>query len=183
MSAFRNTIAPWIGLAFRLILAGVLGYAGLIKLFEDEGAKRAILAYRVFPPDWAGFLGYALPIVEVLLALLLLVGLFTRWAALVTALLMLGFVVGIASVWARGFSIDCGCFGGGGDVTADDVDTRYLTEIIRDSLFVLMAVFLVAWPRTRLGLEPPRKTHDSLGEGKDFESSEGFADEEQKPGS
>ncbi|MFA7266836.1 MAG: MauE/DoxX family redox-associated membrane protein [Candidatus Nanopelagicales bacterium] len=178
MSGFRNTFVPWIGLVFRLILAGVLGYAGLIKLFEDEGAKRAVLAYRVFPPEWASFLGYALPIVEVLLALLLLVGLFTRWAALVTAVLMLGFVAGIASVWARGFSIDCGCFGGGGDVTADDVDRRYLTEIIRDSIFVLMAVFLVVWPRTRLGLEPPRRSEDSLGEGKDFESSEGFADKD-----
>ena len=28
-----------IGLVFRLVLAGVIGYAGLIKVFEPDGAK------------------------------------------------------------------------------------------------------------------------------------------------
>lgn len=114
---FRLKVAPWLGLVFRLVLAGILGYAGLVKLFEPDGAKRAILAYRIFPPEWAGFLGWGMPILEVVLALLLLMGLFTRWAALVTGLLMVAFIAGIISVWQRGYSIDCGCFGGGGDVS------------------------------------------------------------------
>lgn len=146
---------PWFGLVFRLILAAVLGYAGAIKLFEEDGAQRAILAYRVFPPEWTGFLGWALPTVEIALALLLLVGLFVRWAALATALLMLGFVAGIVSVWVRGYSIDCGCFGGGGDVAPEDVNFRYAVEIGRDMVFALLAAFLVCFPATRFALERP----------------------------
>ena len=95
-----------IGLVFRLVLAGILGFAGLTKIFEPDGAKIAVMAYRVFPVEWTGFLGWALPALEILLAVLLLVGLFTRWAALVSGLLMVAFIIGIASVWIRGYSID-----------------------------------------------------------------------------
>lgn len=158
-------IGPWVGLVFRLVLAGILGYAGIIKVFEDGGARLAILAYRVFPPDWAPFLGWAMPALEILLAILLLVGLFTRWAALLSGLLMLGFIAGIASVWIRGYSIDCGCFGGGGDISPEGLNARYATEIVRDAIFALMAGFLVIWPRTRLSLDPGPKSPDRDTEG------------------
>lgn len=144
---------PAIGLVFRLVLAGVLIYAGGVKIFEPHGARDAILAYRVFPPSVAPFLGYALPAVEIGLGLLLLVGLFVRISGLVTALLMLGFVAGIASVWYRGYSIDCGCFGGGGDISPEGRASRYTVEIIRDSIFALMGFWLYKWPHTLLALE------------------------------
>ncbi len=146
--------AAWIGLLFRLVLAGILGYAGFVKIIEPDGARLAVLAYRVFPVEWTSFLGWALPATEIGLALLLLIGLFTRWAAGVTALLMLGFIAGIISVWVRGYSIDCGCFGGGGDVSAEGVVTRYLTEIARDVIFAAMASWLVIRPCTKWSLDP-----------------------------
>lgn len=143
----------WIGLVFRLILAAVLIYAGVAKVFEPDGARNAILAYRIFDADIASVLGWALPIGEIIIGLLLLVGLFVRWAGLATALLMTGFMIGIVSVWMRGYNIDCGCFGGGGDITGEGKTWRYLSEILRDLLFTGMGVWLVAWPVTALGLE------------------------------
>ena len=44
----------------------------------------------------------------------LVLGLLTRAAAVLSALLFVAFIVGIASAWARGLQIECGCFGGGG---------------------------------------------------------------------
>ena len=143
----------WIGMVFRLILAAVLIYAGVAKVFEPDGARNAILAYRIFDANIASVLGWALPIGEIIIGLLLLVGLFVRWAGLATALLMIGFVVGIASVWMRGYNIDCGCFGGGGDITGEGKNWRYLSEILRDLLFTGIGVWLIAWPMTALGLE------------------------------
>jgi len=149
---------PWIGLVLRLVLAGVLLYAGTVNLLEPNGAREAIVAYRIFSGTaTTAILGWALPIGEILLGVLLLAGLFVRWAALATALLMTGFIAGIASVWARGYSIDCGCFGGGGDISGDGVTWRYTSEILRDFLFVGMGVWLVTWPGTRLALDPSHK--------------------------
>jgi uncharacterized membrane protein YphA (DoxX/SURF4 family) len=154
-------IRAWIGTLLRVALAGVLGYAGIVKLLEKNGAREAIIAYRVFPASWVTFLGWALPTVEVVLALLLLIGLFTRWAALLTALLMIGFIVGISSVWIRGYSIDCGCFGGGGDVSEAGKTWRYTSEILRDLLFTAMALWLVLWPRTKLAFDGPGRSRTS----------------------
>lgn len=142
-----------VGLAFRLALAGILGYAGLVKVFEEDGARTAVLAYRIFPVEWSYVLGWSLPALEILLAILLLVGLFTRWAALGAGLLMTAFIVGIASVWIRGYSIDCGCFGGGGDISAEGRTWRYTSEILRDLLFAGMAAWLVLRPRSLWSLD------------------------------
>ena len=142
-----------VGTLFRVILSAIMLYAGGIKLFEPHGARDAILAYRIFSPSVAPILGYALPLLEIAIGIFLLVGLFVRLSAIITALLMLGFIAGIASVWVRGYSIDCGCFGGGGDISPEGRATRYTQEIIRDFLFTLMALWLARWPRTKYSLE------------------------------
>ena len=160
-------VRAWIGTALRLALAGILLYAAVPKLFESDGARTQIIAYRLVPDALVPFLSWALPAFEILLAILLLVGLFTRWAALGTALLMLAFMVGIVSVWVRGYSIDCGCFGSGGDVDPEGKNLRYTTFLLRDFLFVGMATWLVAWPRTKLALDrfpEDRPTYDDLDE-------------------
>ena len=60
-----------------------------------------------------------------------MLGLLTRGAAVVSGLLFVAFIIGIASVWARGISIDCGCFGGGG--YDPDAMSKYPWEIARDA--------------------------------------------------
>lgn len=149
----RDQIELVVGTISRFVLAGILLYAGGIKIMEPHGARDAIFAYRIFPPSWGSVLGYALPLLEIGLGLLLLIGLFVRMSALISALLMLAFVAGIASVWARGYSIDCGCFGGGGDISPAGRASRYTQEIARDLLFAGMGFWLFAKPRTLWALE------------------------------
>ena len=72
-------------------------------------------------------------------------GLFLRPVAVLSGLLLLAFIGGIISAWARGLQIDCGCFGGGGyDENAGPA--TYLTEIARDIGFLALAVFVYVWP-------------------------------------
>ena len=82
---------------------------------------------------------------------MLVLGLLTRGAAVVSAILFVAFIIGIASVWARGINIDCGCFGGGG---ADpDAASKYPWEIARDVALLLASLFLAWLPSTRLALD------------------------------
>jgi len=144
---------PVVGTIFRLILAAVLGFAGYIKMIEPHGARDAIMAYRLLPPSVAPVLGYVLPVVEIGLAAVLLVGLFVRFAGLISAILMVLFIIGIASVWIRGYSIDCGCFGGGGDISSEGIGRKYATEIARDGFLAMMGLWLFRWPHTLVSLE------------------------------
>lgn len=142
----------WAGTAARLVLAAVLGYAGLVKTQDLTAAGRTVAAYQLVPPGTAQLVGGVLPLVEVAVALLLAVGLATRAAAAATAALMVIYTAAIVSVWARGLSVDCGCFGSGGALTSG-AQRGYVVDIARDLLFLGAAGFLVGQPRSRYALD------------------------------
>ncbi|WP_082043982.1 MauE/DoxX family redox-associated membrane protein [Mobilicoccus massiliensis] len=141
----------WIGLLARLVLGGVLLVAGALKVGHPLAAARAAQAYEILPFEVAGVVGLALPVVEILLGALLVLGLFTRAAALGGMILQLVFIAAIASVWARGISIDCGCFGSGGAVAPED--TQYGWDIARDVGLALCGLWLVVRPHSRFALD------------------------------
>jgi len=147
-----RTMAPWLGTLCRLVLAGVFLVAGGAKVGDLAESGRAVNAYQLMPYGVATVVGAALPFVEIVLGLLLLVGVATRLAAGVAATLLVVFVAGISSAWARGLRIECGCFGGGGQLAADASPT-YGPEIARDLLFLVLAGFLLAYPRTRFSVD------------------------------
>ena len=140
-----------VGLLARLILGVVLIVAGAIKVTSPAVSARAVQAFQILPFDLAGYVGYGLPVVEIAVGLLLVLGLFTRASAVVGGLLMLAFIVGIASAWMRGLTIDCGCFGGGGTIGA--AQTQYGLDILRDAGLVACGAWLVARPRTAYSLD------------------------------
>ncbi|GAA1893573.1 DoxX family protein [Asanoa iriomotensis] len=145
-------IRPWLGTLARLGLAAVWLFAGGAKVGDLGGSGRAVNAYQVMPFEVAKVIGAALPFVEIALGVLLVVGLATRAAAAVSSLLLLVFIAGISSAWARGLSIDCGCFGSGGQLAAGQ-SPSYAPEIARDIGFLVLAAFLLVWPRTRLSVD------------------------------
>lgn len=148
----RWTIAqPWVSTVLRLVLAGVFGVAGALKLPDPDESVRAVRAYRLLPEAVVPVVGYGLPVFEVLLALALLLGVVTRLSAVASVVLLVLFVVGVASADARGLSIDCGCFGGGGEVAAGE--TRYTEEIVRDLALLVGALVLARWPRSRFSVD------------------------------
>jgi uncharacterized membrane protein YphA (DoxX/SURF4 family) len=146
----------WFGLLSRLILGGVLFAAGWLKIFTPAKSQMAVRAYEVLPIALANFLGILLPWFEVGLGVLLILGIAVRVSALLGGALMVLFIAAISQAWARGLSIDCGCFGGGGAV--DPSETKYLSEILRDTGLALLALYLVRYPLTRFAVEKLTKT-------------------------
>jgi uncharacterized membrane protein YphA (DoxX/SURF4 family) len=93
---------------------------------------------------------FGLPVVEIAVGLALMLGVFVRTAALVAAVLLAVFLVGVGSAWARGLQIDCGCFGNGGQVAAGE--TAYPLEVLRDAALLVVALALARRPASRLAL-------------------------------
>ncbi|SDG97747.1 MauE/DoxX family redox-associated membrane protein [Klenkia brasiliensis] len=145
-----DEVRPWLATAARLLLGGVLVVAGALKFPDPAAAVRAVRAYQLLPEPLVAPVAFGLPAVEVVVGLALLAGVLVRAAAVATAVLMVVFLVGIVSAWARGLQIDCGCFGGGGQVAAGE--TRYLSETLRDTALLLVALALARWPHSRLAL-------------------------------
>lgn len=137
------------------ILGLVLFFAGAAKLFEPNGARESILAYRLgIPNSIATPLGFAMPAFEVLLGVLLLAGVFVRFAAIANTVLMVVFILAIIQVWARGYTIDCGCFGSGANLDPDGRHLRYALEVLRDIVFALMGGLLALKSASAFSLIP-----------------------------
>ena len=142
--------SPWLGLIARLILGGVLIAAGWLKAFNTSDAENAVRAYQILPLKIADLVGITLPWVEIGLGIFLIIGVATRFAAAAGGLIMVIFIIAIAQAAVRGLSIDCGCFGGGGQV--DPGKTKYLQEIGRDIFFALLAIYIYRYPNSKFAL-------------------------------
>jgi uncharacterized membrane protein YphA (DoxX/SURF4 family) len=151
-SARARSPREWLATLGRLVLAGVWIAAGLAKITDLDASVRAVRAYRLLPEIAAQVVGAGLPVVELLLGVLLLVGAGVRAGASVSAVLLLGFLVGIASAWARGLRIDCGCFGSGGELAAGE-SPSYGWDLARDGALFVLAVALARWPAGYLAID------------------------------
>ena len=147
----RDGVLDVIGTLARLGLAAVWLISGGLKALDPDQTYVAVRAYDVLPPGAVGPVAALLPWVEIALGLLLLAGVGTRLVAALSAGLLLVFIAGVTQAWARGLSIDCGCFGGGGAVAPGE--TAYLEELLRDTGFIALAAWLIVRPRTLFALD------------------------------
>ncbi|WP_232678978.1 DoxX family protein [Nocardioides sp. R-C-SC26] len=159
----------WLALVARLVVGGVWLYAGLVKLPDPAASIESVRAYELLPGAWVEPVGYLLPPLEVVLGLALVLGVMTRGAAVLSALLLGAFVFGISWAWSQGLEIDCGCFGDGGP--NPDAAAEYPWEIARDVGLIAMSVFVVAVGSSRLALDGVLFRHRAL-EPTDIDGSE-----------
>ena len=94
----------------RLLLAGIFAVAGMAKLADREGSRRAVVDFGL-PSALAAPLGLLLPLAELAVTASLLPASTAWWGALGALALLSVFVVGISINLARGRTPDCHCFG------------------------------------------------------------------------
>ena len=151
MAVKRSELFEWISTIVRLAMAGILIAAAIPKLSDIPQSIIAVRAYRILPEALVPFVGTVLPIFELVLAVFLLLGLFTRVSAIVWLAMMAAFMFGVVWAWTQGYSIDCGCFGGGGDV--EEGKTNYPVHMLERIGFVILGTWLLLWPRTKFSLD------------------------------
>ena len=98
-------------LALRYVIGAVFVYAGALKLRAPRDFADAIATFRLLPNPLIIPLALGLPIFELALGTLLLLGV-RRRATLLGILTMTAiFALALISALARGLPVDCGCFG------------------------------------------------------------------------
>jgi uncharacterized membrane protein YphA (DoxX/SURF4 family) len=129
-----------------LIAAAIWLVAGIAKVADLTAFKQEVAAYDVVPP-LAEPIAYGLPFVEIGLGIYLALGLLVRPAAALSFALMLLFIGVQAQAWARGLSIECGCFGG---LSKETVGAG---TIVRDVLLAIPSLVLLVKPARHLSLD------------------------------
>ena len=131
-------------LLLRLGLAGVLSLAGLAKLADPEGSRRAFEGFGV-TGGLAKVGPVLLSIFELALATMLLFNQTSWYAAIGALALLVLFVAQMAYQLAKGNSPDCHCFG---QVYSAPVSA---TSIIRNVIFAIPAAVLAVRGQTGQG--------------------------------
>lgn len=147
----RGVALDVVGTVVRLGLAAVWLTSGILKAVDPDQTYVAVRAYDVLPMAGVEIVAAILPWFEIALGVLILIGAGLRLVAALSAALLLMFIAGVVQAWARGLSIDCGCFGGGGAVAAGQ--TAYVQELLRDIGFIVLAAWMIVRPRTLLSLD------------------------------
>jgi uncharacterized membrane protein YphA (DoxX/SURF4 family) len=138
---------PALGLAIRLAAAGIWLAAGGAKIADLTHFHAQVDQYRLLPGVLEAPFAYTLPFVEVLIGLYLLAGLLTRLAAVLACVLMVLFLIAQGQAWARGLSLDCGCFG---TLTHERIG---LWTILRDVALGLPTLILAVRPARLISLD------------------------------
>jgi peroxiredoxin/uncharacterized membrane protein YphA (DoxX/SURF4 family) len=94
----------------RVLLAAVFVVAGVAKLADLEGSRRAVGEFGI-PGRFAGLLGGLLPVGELAVGVALLITPAARFGAVGAGVLLLAFIAAIGTALAGGREPDCHCFG------------------------------------------------------------------------
>lgn len=146
----KKKIFKVIRLLFRIVLGGMLVFAGILKIMDNTTLFESV-AYVPWLPVWSKdlIINY-LPYTEILAGSLLIFHLFDRIAIPATTLIYLSFF--IFAVWGlgTGMEFDCGCFG---DLDSSSFIGQLLGSemgwkmTIRNGIFLLMSLFLFWKPK------------------------------------
>jgi uncharacterized membrane protein YphA (DoxX/SURF4 family) len=97
-------------LVLRLLLGGIFLWAGLSKVGEPMQTLATIYSYQIVVPDGLALaIAHALPWLEILIGVALLLGLIMPFTLAATAAVLLAFTALTAQAWWRELPIDCGC--------------------------------------------------------------------------
>ena len=148
MSSSPSKPVRWLLLLLRLALGAVFVYAAWIKL-KDPWLLFAISIdnYHVLP-QWAVMtLARTLPWVELALGLLLIAGLWRRVSTVGVSALLLVFFSLMVRAYARGDTIDCGCFGPGEAISP--ITLLRDGSLLAGGLFLAVMSFRSSKPRLK----------------------------------
>jgi putative oxidoreductase len=138
----------YLALAARLLIGGLFIYASAYKIWAPAEFAASIRNYMILPVSWSNLAAVTLPWIELGAGALLILGVFTRPAALLTTSMLVVFLAAIIYAYSVGLDIDCGCFSS----AASSQGRITLFDIFRDSILVMISLFTVLADRGDLSV-------------------------------
>lgn len=100
----------YLTLLCRLVIGGMFIYAAWYKVIEPGSFAKSIWYYHLVPGNLINLMALILPWLEMIVGIGLIAGAHYRGAVLWANLMMIVFIIALATTISRGINIDCGCF-------------------------------------------------------------------------
>ena len=128
-------------LVLRVLLALTFLVFGAVKMIDPHSFVQNVSNFQISPFDRAPYdmwLAYFLPPLEVVVAISLLSKRWLVGALLISAGMVLAFMVAIGSVWARGLNIGCGCSAGTVSLGGYSTHMLFLSGMLGASVYLII---------------------------------------------
>lgn len=132
----------WVALPCRLLLGGLFVLAAVLKVSSPMQFAEAIAGFKIVPAHLVGVVTFVIPWTELVAGAMLLLGWWSRAAALVISALLLSFIAGVISVIIRGIDTKCSCFG---DLEWPCGAGVGWCQVIRNLVMLAMAGVVLRW--------------------------------------
>lgn len=140
----------WLALVGRLYLGVVFVMACYHKILVPESFALDVATYQFLPLELINLFALILPWAELVAGIMLIVGFRTEAAALLIALMMVAFMIGLAHALGQGYEMSCGCFASSG---AEGEDPISGLTLVRDGGWLAIALYVLVFDRRPLGLD------------------------------
>lgn len=136
----------YINLIIRLVVGTVFIFTGISKIVSPSLFAKDISNYAMLPTQLVNLMAIILPWIELVSGILFIVGIKIKANLILIAGMLLMFNIAVATAWARGLDINCGCFS---DVASQKVGIQKLSEN-----FAMLAglTFMFIFPNNKLTL-------------------------------
>lgn len=135
-------------LACRILLSATFIWACLHKIADPYDFGLQIATYQILPLYLVNLQAIALPWVELISGMLLVVGFMTRPSALIICGMNIMFIVAISIALSENLHLQCGCFS-----SSDAGEQMNAGLLLRDIGLLAAGVFLVATEPGRLTVD------------------------------
>jgi putative oxidoreductase len=131
----------WIWLVARLLLGSIFIYASYHKIIAPDEFAKIVNGYDLFPSETINLIAITIPFIELISGIALIIGIYTRPAAIIIIGMLAAFVIAISINIIRGHEFDCGCFSSD---TSQAVNTAWQT-LGRDIIFMMLGIYIFSY--------------------------------------
>lgn len=133
----------WIELVARLLLGSIFIYASYYKIIAPDEFAKIVYGYDLFPSETINLIAIIIPFIELISGVALIIGIYTRPAAIIIIGMLAAFIIAISINIIRGHEFDCGCF------SSDTSQSAYSAweTIGRDMIFIILGIYILAYEK------------------------------------
>ncbi|MFM8840046.1 MAG: MauE/DoxX family redox-associated membrane protein [bacterium] len=137
----------------KILIGTIFVAAAIDKIANPDAFAKSINNFHLLPYEALNVPALILPWVELITGAMLLFSIKEKAASFLISSMLIIFIVAILTAIARGYNIDCGCFGESSPAAAAEVTKVGWAKVLEDARWLIASLFIFLTSKDPLSVE------------------------------